>query len=84
MPVDPTDLITEEHFPDPALLNAVRTQVGPTLSALAEFTGTLDLSGTSVKDLTGIERLTAMTGLDFTNCTAIEDISGLKGCTGLK
>ena len=84
VPVDPTDLITEEHFPDPALLNAVRTQVGPTLSALAEFTGTLDLSGTSVKDLTGIERLTAMTGLDFTNCTAIEDISGLKGCTGLK
>ena len=84
VPVDPTDLITEEHFPDPALLNAVRTQVGPTLSALAEFTGTLDLSGTSVKDLTGIERLTAMTGLDFTNCTAMEDISGLKGCTGLK
>ena len=31
-----------------------------------------------------MERLTAMTGLNFTNCTAIEDISGLKGCAGLK
>ena len=84
VPVDPTDLITEEHFPDPALLNAVRTQVGVTLASLPEFTGTLDLTGTSVKDLTGMERLTAMTGLNFTNCTAIEDISGLKGCAGLK
>lgn len=84
VPVNPTDLITQEHFPDPALLNAVRTQVGATLSALPEFTGTLDLTGTSVKDLTGMERLTAMTGLNFTNCTAIEDISGLKGCAGLK
>lgn len=84
VPVDPTDLITEEHFPDPALLNAVRTQVGVTLASLPEFTGTLDLTGTSVKELTGMERLTAMTGLNFTNCTAIEDISGLKGCAGLK
>ena len=84
VPVDPTDLITQEHFPDPALLNAVRTQVGATLSALPEFTGTLDLTGTAVADLTGIERLTAMTGINFTDCTALEDISGLEKCAGLK
>lgn len=84
VPVDPTDLITQEHFPDPALLNAVRTQVGATLSALPEFTGTLDLTGTAVADLRGIERLTAMTGINFTDCTALEDISGLEKCAGLK
>ena len=84
VPVNPTDLITQEHFPDPALLNAVRTQVGATLSALPEFTGTLDLTGTAVADLTGIERLTAMTGINFTDCTALEDISGLEKCAGLK
>jgi len=84
VPVDPTDLITQEHFPDPALLNAVRTQVGATLSALSEFTGTLDLTGTAVADLRGIERLTAMTGINFTDCTALGDISGLEKCAGLK
>lgn len=84
VPVDPTDLITQEHFPDSALLNAVRTQVGATLSALPEFTGTLDLTGTAVADLRGIERLTAMTGINFTDCTALEDISGLEKCAGLK
>ena len=82
--VDPTNLITEEHFPDAALLKAVKEQVGLTLDTLEKFTGTLDLSGTEVSDLTGMDRLTAMTGVNFSNCTALTDISGLDKCAALK
>ena len=82
--VDPTDLITEEHFPDAALLAAVKEQAGLTLDALEKFTGTLDLSGTEVSDLTGLDRLTAMTGVNFSNCTSLTEISGLDKCAALK
>ena len=82
--VDPTNLITEEHFPDAALLAAVKEQAGLTLDALEKFTDTLDLSGTEVSDLTGMDRLTAMTGVNFSNCTALTDISGLDKCAALK
>ena len=82
--VDPTNLITEEHFPDAALLKAVKEQVGLTLDTLEKFDGTLDLSGTGVSDLTGLDKLTNMTGIDFSNCTALTDISGLDKCTALK
>ena len=82
--VDPTNLITEEHFPDAALLKAVKEQVGLTLDTLEKFDGTLDLSGTEVSDLTGLDRLTAMTGVNFSNCTSLTEISGLDKCTALK
>lgn len=82
--VDPTNLITEEHFPDAALLKAVKAQVGLTLDTLEEFKGTLDLSGTEVSDLTGLDRLTAMTGVNFSNCTSLTEISGLDKCAALK
>ena len=82
--VDPTNLITEEHFPDAALLKAVKAQVGLTLDTLEKFKGTLDLSGTEVSDLTGLDRLTAMTGVNFSNCTSLTEISGLDKCAALK
>ena len=82
--VDPTNLITEEHFPDAALLKAVKEQVGLTLDTLEKFDGTLDLSGTEVSDLTGLDRLTAMTGVNFSNCTSLTEISGLDKCAALK
>ena len=82
--VNPTDMITSEHFPDPALLNAVKTQVGVTLSSLKKFTGTLDLSNTAVANLTGIERLTNMTGLNFENCTSLTTLENLNVCPALK
>ncbi|MBM6920958.1 FIVAR domain-containing protein [Phocea massiliensis] len=82
--VDPTDLISSTHFPDPALLSAVKAQVGVTLSSLSEFTGTLDLSNTDVADLTGIERLTGMTGLNLENCSSLTELSGLDACAALK
>ena len=84
VPVDPTDLISEKEFPDAALLSAVKAQVGVTLSSLSEFTGTLDLSNTEVANLTGIERLTGMTGLNLENCTSLEELSGLEACKALK
>ena len=82
--VDPSNLISEKEFPDAALLKAVQEQVGLTLDALEKFNGTLDLSGTQVSDLTGLNRLTGMTGIDFSDCTALTEISGLDKCTNLK
>ena len=83
VPVDPTDLIGAEQFPDPALLSAVRTQVGITLTALTEYEGVLDLSGTAVEDLTGLELLPGLTAIDFTDCTELQEISGLEANTAL-
>ena len=95
VPVDPTDLIGEEQIPDAALRSAVRTQIGVTLTALAEYEGALDLSGTAVADLTGLELIPGLTAIDFTGCTRLEERSGLEantnlnevnisGCSGLK
>jgi len=92
--VDPTDLIGAEQIPDPALLSAVRTQIGITQSALNEYVGELDLSGTAVADLTGLELIPGLTAIDFTDCGFLEEISDLNnpdlneiiisGCTALK
>jgi len=93
--VDPTDLIGEEQIPDAALRSAVRTQIGVTLSALNEYEGALDLSGTAVSDLTGLELIPGLTAIDFSGCAFLEEISGLQAnvnlneinisrCSGLK
>ena len=92
--VDPTDLIGEEQIPDAALRSAIRTQIGVTLTALAEYEGELDLSGTAVADLTGLELIPGLTAIDFSDCADLEEISGLtnpnlneitiSGCTALK
>ena len=93
--VDPTDLVGEEQIPDAALRSAVRTQIGVTLSALGEYEGKLDLSGTAVSDLTGLELIPGLTAIDFSGCTFLEEVSGLEAnvslkeidlsrCTGLK
>ena len=92
--VDPTDLIGEEQIPDAALRSAIRTQIGVTLTALAEYEGELDLSGTAVSDLTGLELIPGLTAIDFTDCVHLEEIAGLSNpnlneitidrCTALK
>ena len=76
--VDPTDLIGEEQIPDAALRSAIRTQIGVTLTALAEYEGELDLSSTAVADLTGLELIPGLTAIDFSGCTFLEEISGLE------
>ncbi len=75
--VDPTDLISEEQIPDTALRSAIRTQIGVTLTALAEYEGELDLASTAVADLTGLELIPGLTAIDFSGCTFLEEISGL-------
>ena len=81
--VDPTDLIGEEHIPDAALRSAVRTQVGVTLTALSKYEGGLDLSGTAVADLTGLELIPGLTAINFTGCSFLEEISGLEANVNL-
>ena len=93
--VDPTDLIGEEQIPDAALRSAIRSQIGVTLTALNEYAGALDLSGTAVADLTGLELIPGLNAIDFSGCTSLEEISGLEAnvnlneidisrCSGLK
>ncbi len=60
-------LIDASIFPDAALRQAVISQVGPYVSDLKDFTGTLNLTNTNVTDLTGIaEYLPGVTGLNLT------------------
>ena len=81
--VEPSDQIGEEHIPDDALRSAVRTRIGTTLTALAEYEGALDLSGTAVADLTGLELIPGLTAINFTGCTFLEEISGLEANVNL-
>ncbi|MCI9274052.1 MAG: hypothetical protein HFE39_08905 [Clostridiales bacterium] len=46
--------INETNIPDAVLRQAIQEQIGSTISALAEFTGTLDLTGLDIHDLTGL------------------------------
>lgn len=60
-------MVDETYFPDPALRQAVISQVGPYVTDLGGFTGSLDCKNTEVKDLTGVaEYLTGLTGLNLT------------------
>ena len=58
-------------IPDATLRSELRKQVGPTIQDLVDFTGTLDLTNTNVKDLSGLNLLTGLTVLDLTH-TAID------------
>lgn len=71
-----TKAVDETVFPGEALLAAVKAQVGDTLDKVLAFEGTLDLSGTEVKDLTGASYLENMAGLNLAN-TPVERVSGL-------
>ena len=55
----------EELIPDPALRAALEEQVGPTVADLLAFTGKLDLTGTEVTTLSGLNLLTGLTSLDL-------------------
>ncbi|MBR5294377.1 MAG: discoidin domain-containing protein, partial [Oscillospiraceae bacterium] len=78
VPVNPKDLIGEEQIPDAALRSAIRSQIGVTLTALEEYEGKLNLAGTAVRDLTGLELIPGLTAIDFSGCTNLEEISGLE------
>ena len=75
--------VDETIFPDPVLLEAVKTQVGETMDKVIAFNGTLDLSGLDIKDFTGLSYLENLTGIDFTNSPATI-ISGLDVLKNLK
>lgn len=58
-------VIDASYFPDPVLRQIVMEQVGPYITDLTKFTGTLDCSGKGVTDLTGLTRITGLTGLNL-------------------
>lgn len=88
-----TGSLGSDMFPDAALAAAVAAQVGTTYDQLSAFTGTLNLSGTAVADLTGINYLGNMTGLNLTNCTSLTTVDmtqlpntkvSVAGCSSLE
>lgn len=83
----------DELFPDAALRKAVREQIGETYDALSGFNGTLDLSGTDVADLTGLNYLSRLKGLNLENCSKLVTLDmsqypgvtvNMKGCSNLE
>ena len=83
----------DELFPDADLREAVREQIGETFDALSGFNGTLDLSGTDVADLTGLNYLGSLKGLNLENCTKLVTLDltqypgvtvNVKGCSNLE
>lgn len=92
-PVDVNREVDEEYIPDPALLQAVREQIGTTLGELMEYTGGLDCSGLEVSDLTGLTFISGLTDLNLSG-TPVQELTSsmipgnlktldLTGCTGL-
>lgn len=81
-----SDVVDEAMFPDPALLQAVKEQIGETLAEVMTYDGALDLSGTAVKDLTGLNQIGNLSSLDLSNCKELEKIpSGIfSGMNNLK
>ncbi len=75
--------VDETIFPDPVLLEAVKTQVGETMDKVIAFDGTLDLSGLDIKNFTGLSYFEHLTGIDFTN-SPVTAISGLDTLSNLK
>ncbi len=65
MPADGT--YGEELIPDAALRAALNEQVGTTVADLLNFKGELDLSGTAVADLSGLNLLTGLRGLKISD-----------------
>ena len=92
-PVTGDSAFGDELFPDANLRKAVREQVGENYDALSGFNGTLDLSGTDVVDLTGLNYLGSMKGLNLENCKKLVTVDmspypgvtvNVKGCSNLE
>lgn len=60
-------------IPDEVLRTALQEQVGTTLQDLVTYKGALDLTGLPVKELTGLNFVAGLTGLNLTD-TAITEI----------
>ena len=75
--------IDETMFPDAALLQAVKEQIGTTTQEISVYSGSLDLSGTEVKDLTGLDLIANLSSLNLTGCTGLTNVE-IKGMQQLK
>ena len=65
--------IDSTMFPDPVLLEAVKTQIGTTTDDLNSFEGTLDLSNLDIQDYTGLSLIQADTiNLTGSNLTEVK------------
>ena len=76
VPVDRSSgshVINEENVPDPVLRQAIIDQIGNNLEEVNGFTGTLDLSGMEIHDLTGLSLVFQASVIDLSN-TPIESI----------
>ena len=66
--------INESNVPDAVLRQAILDQVGATTASAAEFTGTLDLTGLDIHDLTGLKLVSHAQEIILSN-TPIEEIT---------
>ena len=76
------------EFAEPLILDTILTALGEsdgyivTASDLANLTGTLDLSDLDIADLTGLQYLTGITGLNLSD-NQISDLSSIENLTNL-
>lgn len=68
----------EESFSDPAVLAAVKAQIGDKFADVVAFDGILDLSNTDVVDARELRKIQNMNTLNLTGCAKLEwlDVSG--------
>lgn len=58
---------TEEIIPDDELRTALQELLGPTFGDLTDYQGELDLSGRPIRDLTGLNLIAGLTGIDLSD-----------------
>lgn len=82
--MDMDDEVPEELIPDAVLRAALFEKAGGnTYGALANLSGSLDLSGLAIQDLTGMNLLVSVTDLDISD-TQVSDLSPLSTLTNLE
>ncbi len=74
--------IDSSYFPDEALLAIIKDKVGSTLNDVIYYSGSLDLSGSGVKDLTGLSMMSSLSSLDISG-TAVTSVTDSMLPTGL-
>ncbi len=62
----------EELIPDPMLRAALQEKVGLNVADLMDYSGKLDLSGLAIADLTGLQLLTSLTGVNLSGSALTE------------
>lgn len=72
-------IIGADIFPDPVLRQAVKEQVGEGKSMLHKYSGTLNCAGLDIKDLTGLNLVTNLHGIDLSGTQITELQPGMLG-----